>query len=116
MEPGLQVKVLLILAAVLLLSAFGMSWRAGAKFKQLTRWIEATHPEEWNALPWSLRKIGRGAAVERLRHGAVGEEPEFVKGYKAYKDMNRWMAILTFVGAVPLGLVILGTQFWGWAW
>ena len=116
MEPNLEVKVLLVLAAALLLTAFAISWRGGTKFKHLRRWVEETHPGAWNALPWTLRQIGRRAAIERLRHDGLDKDPEFARLYDSFRAMNRWMIVFTIIGAVPLTLVILGTQFWGWAW
>lgn len=116
MEASPEVKTLIILGAVILLSAFALSWSAANKFTRLVNWIQATYPDRWNELPWALRRIGRGAAVEGLRHRGLGNDPEFARRYRDYKSLQYWMVALIVIGSIPLGVVIFGTQFWGWHW
>lgn len=116
MDASPEVKFLIVLGAVFLLSAFALSWWATIKFTRLVNWIQAEYPEIWNDLPWTLRRIGRGAAVEGLRHRKLKDDPEFMRQYRVYKGLQNWMLALIVVGAIPLGLVVFGTQFWGWQW
>jgi hypothetical protein len=116
METSVQVKILILFGVAAVLSAFVLSWRATTKFRRLISWIQATYPAQWDALPWTLRQILRGAAVEGLRHRGLGNDREFARRYDELKRLQRWMVALLIVGSTAVGIVVFGTQFGGWSW
>lgn len=116
MDASLEVKILIVLAAVALLAAFVLSWRATVRFGRLVAWVEATYPERWNELHWTLRRIAKGSAVAGLSRRGLGDDPEFARRYGDFRRLQRWMIALVVIGSAPIGLVIFGTRFWGWQW
>ncbi len=116
MDTSVEVKILIVLAAVVLLSAFALSWRANLEFRRLVAWIEATYPDRWNALHWTLRRIGKGSAVAGLSHRGLGNDPEFARRYGEFRRLQHWMIALVIIGSASIGLVLFGTRFWGWHW
>lgn len=116
METSAEIKVWIIVAAGAALSAYAISWRATSKTRQLVAWIEATYPERWNALPRLHRNWFKGAAIEGLRHRGLKNDSEFAQRYDEIKRLKRWMIALIIAGSAAIGVVLLGTQFWGWSW
>jgi len=116
METSIEIKVLIIIAAGAVLSAYAISWRATSKTHQLVAWIEATYPELWNTLPRHHRNWFKGAAIEGLRHRGLKDDREFAHRYDEIKRLNRWMIALIIAGSATIGIVLFGTQFGGWSW
>lgn len=114
MDADIQVKILLLVAAAAAIWAFAVSWQATTRFRRMVDWIRATYPERWNALPWTLRSIGRAGAVENLRRGGLEDDPEFARRYREYRRLNRRLAVLIAAGALPIAIVLAGTKLWGW--
>ncbi len=116
MATSLLVTIFILFGAVAVLSAFVLAWRATMKFRRLVSWIQATYPTQWDALPWTLRRIGSGAAVEGLRHRGLGNDREFALRYGEFRRLQRWMITLLIIGSAAVGIAVFGTQFWGWSW
>jgi hypothetical protein len=116
METSVEIKVLIIIAACAALSAYAVSWRITGKTRELVAWIEATFPEQWNAVPRYHRRWLKGAAIEGLRHRDLKNDSEFARRYDEIRHLKRWMIALIIAGSAAIGIVLLGTQFGGWSW
>ena len=115
METSAEIKVWIIIAAGAALSAYAISWLATSKTRRLAAWIEATYPERWNALPRFQRQWLKGAAIEGLRHRGLINDSEFARRYDEIRRLKRWMIALIIAGSAAIGIVLFGTQFWGWS-
>jgi hypothetical protein len=107
---------LVVVTAALVLYAWWLSIRQERRFRNFVSWIEDSHRERWQVLPWALRKLNRNGGVERLRRDGLGDDAEFMTRYRHGK-MVRWpqvAAVLCGVGAI--GLLAVGIEYFGWTW
>lgn len=115
-ETSIQVEIFTLLAGAFVLGGFAVAWQATARTQQLVAWIKVTHPEKWNALDWTLRQIGVGLAIEKLRHQGLQDDGEFQRRYNELKHLKRRMIVLIIIGSISMGIVVYGTSFGGWSW
>lgn len=112
-SPG--IIALTLLAAALILYAWWLSDRQARRFRDFASWVEDHYGERWQALPWTSRKLNRNGAIEHLRRGGLGDDPQFMARYRQGK-MVRWPQVAAVVaGMAAIGLLGVGIEFFGWA-
>jgi hypothetical protein len=112
-----QIKILLSLAGVSIVYAFAYEIRMSRKARQLAIWLQKERPDLWAGLNFVARNWNGGQpGLKRLyRRNVVGLQ-RFEQEYKAIHAMERKLLWGVGIGSMCIGLVLIGSRFWGWHW
>lgn len=114
METSVQIMVLVIIVLVSTVYAFSLDIRRGAALRRLIEWLKSDRAAEWQALTRSDRFLTI-RAVEILRRGALAGDADFHVRYRETRHPKRFVVAMT-VAATGIGLLVLGTTYFGWTW
>ena len=112
-----QIKILISLSAVSLIYAFVCEIRLSRKASNLANWLKKQRPDLWSKLNSFARNYNGGHPGLKIlyRRNAVGL-PLFDQQYEQLRSLERKLLLGIGIGSVCIGLVIIGSKFWGWHW
>ena len=112
-SPGVMIFILLSLAAVLY--AWWLSVDRSRRLRQLVRWLREHRGQAWSDIPSAARATPTGG-IESLRQHGMAQDPEFIKRYREATRHNRRQLAMLVLAAAGIGVVAVGTLYWGWVW
>ncbi len=110
-----QIVILVPLAVVSVVYAFVCDIRLSRKASKLRKWLQRERPELWSELNFFARNLSGGQPGLKLlyRRRVVGL-PEFDRQYEQLRALQ-WKGLWSIgIGSVCIGLVLVGSRFWGW--
>jgi len=112
-----QIKILISLSAVSAIYAFACKIRLSRKASKLENWLQKERPDLWSELNILSKKWAGGQAGLKIlyRRNVVGL-PSFDQQYEQLQSMERQLIWGLVIGSVCIGLVFIGSRFWGWHW
>ena len=112
-----QIKILISLSAVTIIYAFVCEIRLARKARKLANWLQKQRPDLWSELNSFARNYNGGHPGLKIlyRRNAVGL-PLFDQQYEQLRSLERKLLWGIGIGSVCIGLVIIGSKFWGWHW
>jgi len=112
-----QIKILVSLACVSIVYAFVCEIQMSRKASKLGNWLQKDRPELWSELNFFARNWNGGQPGLKLlyRRNVVGV-PRFDQEYEQLHSMERKLLWGIGIGSVCIGLVLIGSRFWGWHW
>jgi hypothetical protein len=116
MSASVPVVLLIVAAAGFTLRAFWLAHRESRALRCMVAWLEIARAERWLALPWLTRRLLVVAGIEALRREGASEDREFAARYDEIRWLRRRKIIALLLGMAPIGVVLVGTIHWGWAW
>jgi hypothetical protein len=110
-----QIKILISLAAVSIIYAFVCQIRLSRKACELAKWLQKERPDLWSDLNFIARNWNGGQPGLKLlyRRNVVGL-PRFDQEYEQLHSVERRLLWGIVIGSVCIGLVLMGSKFWGW--
>ena len=110
-----QIKILISLAAVSIIYAFVCQIRLSRKASELAKWLQKERPDLWSDLNFIARNWNGGQPGLKLlyRRNVVGL-PRFDQEYEQLHSVERRLLWGIVIGSVCIGLVLMGSKFWGW--
>lgn len=109
--------VFVSLAAISLVYAYVCEIRQDIGYHRLRDWVEENHPDAWATLNAVHRHaLGGRIGLRALHRGPLAHDPAFSDRYLPISRMERRKLQGMAVGAIAIGMTIVGTMFWGWAW
>lgn len=109
-----EIIALILLALAFTLYAWWLSDRQSRRFRNLLSWVQDNYAAQWQALPWSTRKINRVGGVEKLRRDGLRDDPAFMEQYRQGKSV-RWPQVAALLCAVvAFALLAVGIAYFGW--
>lgn len=115
-ETSLVVKVLIVAAAALAVFAWWLSEQTAKRTRALITYLKSNQGPYWHSLPWHARNLNPVAAIEAYRRSPNAADPEFHALYEARKSSNRMLFFAIVIAMAPIGIVLIGTAFFGWNW
>ena len=112
-----QIKTLVSLAGVSVVYAFLCEIQLSRKASKLRNWLKKMRPDLWSELNFFARNWNGGLPGIKLlyRRNVVGL-PEFDHEYEQLSALQRKLLWGIGIGSLCIGLVIVGSKFWGWHW
>ncbi len=112
-----QIKLLISVACVSIVYAFLCEIRLSAKASRLSKLLQKERPELWSTLNIIARNWNGGQAGLKVlyRRNVIGL-PRFDREYKELQSLERKLLWGIGIGSMCIGLVLIGTRFWGWYW
>ena len=112
-----QIKILISLSCISIVYAFVCDIIMQHKARKLSKWIQKERPELWSELNFLVKRMRGGQPGLNLlyRQKAVGL-PIFDQNYEQLISIQKKTLWGIGIGAVCIGLVIIGTKLWGWQW
>jgi len=110
-----QIKILITLASVSIVYAFACKIRLSRKAGKISSWLKKERPDLWSQLNAFARNYDGGHPGLKVLHrkGLVGL-PSFDQRYAELRALERKQLWGIAIGAVCIGLVIVGSRFLGW--
>jgi hypothetical protein len=87
--PSIEIKVLLLIVVAACVYLFISEIRRGYRAVRLIAWVKDNHPKEWNALPWTARRISRVGGLGLLLKRRMISDRYFTAKYKAIKPFQK---------------------------
>ena len=115
-ETSPFVMVLITLAAVVSLLAWWLSARNSRRTRALLAYLEQNEESYWRSQQSLSRKINPIGVIEAYRRSVQAPDPEFDALYQARKSGTRAQISAIVLAMALIGLVLIGTRFWGWSW
>ena len=114
---SVQIKILITLAGISAVYAFVCKIQLSRQAGKLRNWIQKERPDLWSELNSFARNYNGGHPGLKIlyRKNVVGL-PLFDQQYEQLRSMERKLIWGICIGSMCIGLVILGTKFWGWHW
>ena len=112
-----QIVTLVSLASVSVVYAFVCDIRLSQKASKVRKLLQRERPELWSKLNFFARNWNGGhPGLKLLYRRNVVDLPEFDQQYEQLRSLER--KILWGIGLVSvcIGLVIVGSKYWGWEW
>jgi hypothetical protein len=112
-----KIQILISLACVSVVYAFVCDIRMIRKASKLRKWVQQERPELWSELNFFARNWNGGHPGLKVLHrmNVVGL-PWFDQQFEQLRALERKLLCGIIIGSVCMGLVIVGTRFWGWLW
>jgi hypothetical protein len=105
------------LAAVAMIYAFFCEIRQDRLARPLRRWVQEAYPNAWASLPWLYRRtLAARIVVRLLLRQRIVTDPAFVERYRPIGRLETEKLVAIIVGLACIGVVLVGTRVWGWAW
>jgi hypothetical protein len=105
------------LGGLAVIYAFVCEIRQDRLARPLRRWVQEAYPHAWAALPWLYRRVVAARIILRLLvRQRIIADPALAERYRPIARLETEKLIATLVGLACLGLVLVGTRVWGWAW
>ena len=87
--PSIEIKILLLIAVAACVYLFISEIRRGYRAVRLIAWVKENRPKEWNALPWTARRISRVGGLELLFKRRMISDRHFTAEYKAIRPFRK---------------------------
>jgi len=112
-----EIKILISLAVASIVYGFVCQIRMSRKASKLADWLQKERPELWSELNFVARNWNGGQPGLKLlyRRNVVGL-PSFDQQYEQISSLERQLLWGIVLGSVCIGLVFVGSKFWGWQW
>jgi hypothetical protein len=112
-----QIKILVSLACVSTVYAFICEIRMSRKASKLRNWLQKERPDLWSEFNFVARNWSGGQPALKIlyRRNVVGL-PVFDQQYEQLRSLERKLFWGIGIGSVCIGLVLIGSRFWGWHW
>jgi hypothetical protein len=114
--PSIEIKILLLIACGAFVYVVISDIRRGCRAIRLIAWVKENHPEEWNALPWTARRISRIGGLRLLFKRRMISDRHFTAKYKTIKPFQKDQIIAYAVAFGAFALVGLGVKSGYWHW
>jgi hypothetical protein len=112
-----QIKILVSLSGVSIVYAFVCQNRMSRKASKLAKWLQQERPDLWTEFNFITRNWNGGQpGLKNLYRRNVVGLPRFDQEYEQIHSMERKSLWGTGIGSACIGLVIIGSRFWGWLW
>jgi hypothetical protein len=110
-----QIKILVTLACISIVYAFVCHIRITQKANKLSEWIRKKRPDLWSEVPILARSWNGGQPGLKIlyRKNVVGH-PKFDQEYGQLQAMERNLLWGIGIGSACIGLIIIGSIYWGW--
>ncbi len=109
--------ILVSLAGVSSIYAFVCDIRLNRKASRLSQWVKQEYPELWAELNVFLRNWNGGQPGLKLLHRRnVISLPYFDQHYEQLKVLERKFFWGLGMGILCIGLLLIGSLYWGWQW
>ena len=110
-----QIKILITLVSVSIVYAFACKIRLSRQAGRISSWLQEECPDLWSELNAFARNYDGGYPGLKVLHrkGLVGL-PQFDQRYAELRALERKLLWGIGIGAACIGLVIIGSRFWGW--
>lgn len=115
-ETSPVVMVLIGIAAASTLLAWALSARHSRRTRALVAYLKQNRDSYWRTLPWFSRTFNPIGVIEAYRRSCETPDPEFLALYEASKSGNWAQISAIFLAFALIGVVLIGTTFWGWGW
>ncbi len=110
------IMVLITLAAVVSLFAWWLSARTSRQTRALIAHLEQNHESYWHSQLRLSRSFNPVGVIEAYRRSAQTTDPDFDALYQARKSGRRAQISAICLAMALIGLVLVGTRYWGWSW
>jgi len=112
-----EIKILISLAVVSIVYAFVCQIKLSRRASKLADWLQEERPDLWSELNVIARNWNGGQPGLKLlyRRKVVGL-PRFDQEYERIHSIERQLIWGIILGSVCIGLVLVGSKFWGWQW
>ena len=112
-----EIKILISLAVVSIVYAFVCQIKLSRRASKLADWLQEERPDLWSELNVIARNWNGGQPGLKLlyRRKVVGL-PRFDQEYERIHSIERQLIWGFILGSVCIGLVLVGSKFWGWQW
>ncbi len=114
---SLEIKLLVSLACVATIYAFVTETRMVNRARKLRDWLQHERPDLWKDINLVARNWRGGQpGLKLLYQRKVIDLPRFDLEYEHLQSMERkqWWGI--GIGITCIGLVLIGSTWWGWQW
>lgn len=112
-----EIKILLLLAAASIIYAFICEIRLSRAAGKLADRLQKERPDLWSELnPFARNWNGGWPAIKILYRRKDVDPPGIDYQYEQMHSLERQLLWGIVTGSVCIGLVFLGTKFWGWHW
>jgi hypothetical protein len=112
-----QIKILISLAAVLIVYAFICNIRLSREARKLANWFKEKRPDLWSKLNVVARNWNGGhPGLKQLRRRNVAELPDFDEKYEKLHAIERQLLWGIILCSGCIAFVIIGLKFWCWQW
>ena len=112
-----QIKILIFLAGISIFYAFVCNIRLSRKASKLSDWLRKERPDLWSELNFIARTWNGGQpGLKLLYRRKVVDLPKFYQQYERLHFFEQQLLWGIVIGAVCIGLVLIGYKFWGWHW
>jgi hypothetical protein len=108
--PSIEIKFLLLITVAACVYLLISEIRRSCRVIRLIAWVKETYPQEWNALPWTARRISRVGGLRLLFKRRMISDRHFIAEYNATKPFRKGQIIAYAVAFGALGLVGLGVK------
>ena len=81
------------------------------------RRVRDTHPAAWHSMHWFYRRVVSPSItirVLRARHSV--NDSRFEEQFDVVRHLARQKLIALGAATICIALLLMGTEFWGWAW
>lgn len=110
-----QIKILITMASVSIVYAFVCKIRLSREARKVSSWLQEERPDLWAELNAFARNYDGGhPALKVLHRKGQGGLPLFDQRYAELRVLERKLLWGIGIGAACIGLVIIGSEFWGW--
>ena len=114
---SLQIKILICLACLAIGYAFVCHIRLSQQATRLADWLSKERPDLWSGLnPVARNWNGGQPGLKLLYRSKVVGLARFDREYPRLQSLERQLLWGVVTGAVCIGLVFVGTRYWGWHW
>jgi hypothetical protein len=112
-----QIKILVSLSVVSIVYAFVCDIRLVRKASKLRNWLKKERPELWSELSFFAKNWKGGQpGLKFLYRRKVVDLPMFDQQYEQLHSLERKLLWGIGLFSVCIGLVIVGSKYWGWEW
>lgn len=115
-ETSPVVMLLITIATAVTLLAWWLSARNSRRTRALIAYLEQYQKSYWRSQPWLSRNLNPVGVIEAYRRSSQASDPDFLALYRARKSGLRAEISAIVVASVLIGVVLIGTAFWGWNW
>ncbi len=111
------IKILVSLAGVASIYAFVCDIRLYRKASELSKWVKQECPEFWAEVNKYLRNWNGGQpGLKYLYRKGLISHPYFDQHYEQLKVLERKLFWSLGIGVFCIGLLLIGSLYWGWQW
>jgi hypothetical protein len=115
-DASLVVIVLIVAVATFTLYAWWLSARVTRHTRALIAFLKNNEPAFWSSYPWLSRNLNPVGIIEAYHQSHQMTDPRFQALYQSKKQASRAEIAIIITAMAILGIILMGTAFWGWQW